>query len=70
MLILSIYFLRKQCQTILALPRGFYLANVDDIKIKRNVSRFFPPLVFLVYLPFIALHSLVFVFFEPLGGCL
>ena len=34
------------------------ISKVDDIKIKKKVSPFFPPL--LVYLPFIALLSLFF----------
>ena len=40
-------------------PSGrFFLAKVDDIKIKRKLSPFFLPLA--VYLPFLALLSLFF----------
>ena len=60
--------LKKQCQNIRAVTRCFFVAIVDDIKIKKIVSLFFSTLV---YPPFIARLSLFLLFYMawrlPLG---
>ena len=51
-----------------ALSGHFFLSKVDDIKMKSKVSAFFLPLP--LYLPFIALLSLLFAYLQDLKKAL